>query len=357
MKIAHILWGFTSGGIETMLVDIIAEQVKEASVQVFVINNKIEQALINKLDARCKVHLFKRKKGSRNIFPLLRLNWDLLLYNPDIIHYHFTSLVKLIFCNKPQVITIHNAYSSSNDFDKYNAIYAISEAVKEDIRSKGFNATTIENGIRIRDILTRNQNSVEGRRLRFVQIGRLYHPHKGQHIMLEAIRILVNEYNTTNFSFDFIGDGESNEYLHELVGKYHLQQYVNFLGTKSRDYIYSHLKDYDLCFQPSISEGFGLTIAEAMAAKVPVVVSNIPGTMEVIDNGKYGFFFESENARSLADKIMEVLPQLGHLKHIDDAWIFASQNYDISRTAKTYLKENEDVYNELLNKIRSGVVE
>lgn len=328
-----------------MLVDIIAEQVKEATVHIFVVNDKIEQALVDRIDSKCKVHLYRRKQGSKNLIPLLKLNWELNIFRPDIIHYHYTSLVKLTLCNKPKVITIHNAYSSADDFYRYNAIFAISDAVKDYIKSKGFDAITVENGIRVKDITTREQASFVGRKLRFVQVGRLYHPHKGQHIMLAALNILVNERKITNFVFDFIGDGESKEFLHQLVEQYNLQDYVNFLGTRSRDYIYSHLKNYDLCFQPSVSEGFGLTVAEAMAAKVPVVVSDVPGTMEVIDGGKYGFYFKSENADSLADKISEIIPNISCLNYLDDAWTYAYKHFDVSHTATTYLIEYKKVIN------------
>jgi len=44
-----------------------------------------------------------------------------------------------------------------------------------------------------------------------------------------------------------------------------------------------------------------------MAAKIPVLVSNVDGPMEVIDNGEYGYFFESKNAESLATLIEEVM--------------------------------------------------
>ena len=55
-----------------------------------------------------------------------------------------------------------------------------------------------------------------------------------------------------------------------LVQEYNLNSYISFLGSKDTHYIEQHLKDYDLLVQPSRIEGFGLTVAEAMAAKVPV---------------------------------------------------------------------------------------
>ena len=58
-----------------------------------------------------------------------------------------------------------------------------------------------------------------------------------------------------------------------MVVELNLEKHVRFLGNQSREYVYSHLKDYDLFVQPSRFEGFGLTVAEAMAACVPVLVT------------------------------------------------------------------------------------
>ena len=54
-----------------------------------------------------------------------------------------------------------------------------------------------------------------------------------------------------------------------------------FLVKQTQDYVAAHLTDYDLFVQPSRWEGFGLTVAEAMAAGVPVLVSEGQGPAEV----------------------------------------------------------------------------
>ena len=57
-------------------------------------------------------------------------------------------------------------------------------------------------------------------------------------------------------------------------------------GFKSREYVYENLCQYDLYVQPSIFEGFGLTLAEAIAAEVPVITSDLEGPVEVIAGGQ-----------------------------------------------------------------------
>ena len=74
--ITHIHWSLITGGTETLLVDIINEQVKDPNVQInfVVVNDEIYQPLLEKIDNRCKVYLFRRKVGSKNTLPILKLH-------------------------------------------------------------------------------------------------------------------------------------------------------------------------------------------------------------------------------------------------------------------------------------------
>ena len=50
-KVAHIVWGFRTGGIETMLVNILNRQVEDIEVVLIIINDLIEPQLIELLDS------------------------------------------------------------------------------------------------------------------------------------------------------------------------------------------------------------------------------------------------------------------------------------------------------------------
>lgn len=345
MRVVHLIWSLSTGGVETMLVDIINEQVKHALVSLIVMNDSVDSELIRNLDKKCNVLCCRRKVGTKNPIPVIKLNYWLFKIKPDIIHVHGGGLGKVSFYPSPKVFTIHNAHSESSEYKNYKALYSISKAVQEYTRGQGFESVVVENGIRVKDISVRKDNSA-GKTMRIVQIGRLYHPHKGQHILIEAMNLIVNEMKVYNISVDFIGDGSSYDYLVELVRKYHLEEYVHFLGGHTRKFIYDNLCNYDLLIQPSISEGFGLTVAEAMVAGVPVLVSNVPGTMEVIGQGEYGKYFETDNPRSLADSILQIKTDGCIRNHLTAARDYAISNFDISLTAKTYLAE----YKRILNK-------
>ena len=116
MRIVHLVWSFTTGGIETMLVDIVNEQVKLCDVKLFVINDHYNKALLHTIDPKVKVILFKRKPGSKNLVPLARLNLSLLKYRPNIIHCHQANLAKVLWFLWRKVLTIHNTHCPSKDF-------------------------------------------------------------------------------------------------------------------------------------------------------------------------------------------------------------------------------------------------
>ncbi len=343
MKIAHVTYGLTLGGIETMLVNIANEQVKKGHiVHIIVINNLINESLFQLLDGNIHFHCLHRRVGSKNPVPYIKLNFMLMKFNPDIIHLHYSDIAKYLFIpsiRKKTCVTQHDVCTKRNSRYLYlsKRIYAISNIVKEDIfKWTGLHSEVVLNGIMPELISHKSQFINNG--FHIVQVSRLMHQKKGQHILIKAADLLVKR-GYTDFSVSFIGDGESREYLQTLVDELHLNQYIHFLGAKDQTYIFRHLCEYDLFVQPSIWEGFGLTVAEAMAAKIPVLVSDNQGPLEIIDYGKYGYSFKSQDSADCADKIQLFLDKKNDSFQIEKAYNRVLELYNVKNTADTYLKK------------------
>ena len=63
----------------------------------------------------------------------------------------------------------------------------------------------------------------------------------------------------------------------------------------------------DMVAVPSLSEGFGLTAVEAMAAGLPVVASRVGGLIEIVQDGLTGILVEPENHTELANAMLKCL--------------------------------------------------
>ena len=145
-----------------------------------------------------------------------------------------------------------------------------------------------------------------------------------------------------------MGGGKSQ--LMKLTHELHLEDHVIFEGLKEQAWIYENLCRYDLFIQPSRYEGFGLTVAEAISAKVPVLVSNIEGPLEIIDGGRLGLTFENENVEDCANKILEFVKQGRNETIIEQAYQYVCEHYDVSVTAHKYL----NVYRSILKKKKNA---
>ena len=173
-----------------------------------------------------------------------------------------------------------------------------------------------------------------------VQVGRL-EKIKGQHLLIKAAKKLVN-CGITNFSIDIIGHGSQYESLLEMIKENHLEENVHLLGLKDREYVYSHLCNYDLLVQPSLSEGFGLSIAEGIAAGISVLTSDLDGPMQVINYGKCGEYFKSGDIDDL-EKKLEMFIMGKTQDKSKEATMFIKENFSIKNTANKYLS----IYNSL----------
>ena len=357
MKVVHIFWSLTYGGIETMLVNIANAQAADgAEVHVVVINDLYKEELIRAFDDGVTVHLLHRKYRSKGIGFIFRLNRLLMKIKPDAIHLHGSRIYTFLWRKRLSRVasaTLHALptgsvrrgglagrvfpflFSSGNVYhiDNVPRVFAISEAVKEDLwKNYGVKSTVVCNGILTRNFKLRQERK-PGNTFRIVMVSRLEHDKKGQDLLIEAALKLNGLVHV-----DFIGEGSSREFLENLVKKLHAESVVSFLGVKPQPYIAEHLADYDLFVQPSRWEGFGLTVAEAMAARVPVLVSSGQGPAEVTCGDKYGWVFENGNVDDLTNKIKYIYNHYDEaMEKANNALNYVRDIYDVSVTARIYL--------------------
>lgn len=346
MTIIHITYAFGLGGIETMLRNIANEQARFGyNIHLIVINNNVNDELRTSLNEKIKFYCLERRKGSKNPLHYIKLNLLLKRINADVIHLHYSSIARFIFLSSLErklCVTHHDVCNGGNFVNLYRCkrVYAISNIVKEDIfKWTGLNSEVVLNGVDVSKIRYSTARQVDI--FRIVQVSRLMHEKKGQHILIKAFHQLIDR-GHTQLHLDFIGEGESREYLENLVNELGLSTYVSFLEAKNQSYIYTHLCEYELYVQPSIYEGFGLTVAEAMAAKIPVLVSENQGPLEIIDYGKYGYSFKNMDVNDCADKIEIFLKGHNNISMIESAYKRVTELYNVRITAKTYLEKYKE---------------
>lgn len=348
MRITHVIFGFTTGGAELMLADIMAEQAEAGhEVSLVVINHHYEEALLRTLHPRVKQVLVDRPEGSRNPWWVLLYNIALRRTRPDVVHFHQSrgAYITRAIKGVPFVLTMHDTGIAKPPHPRrIQRVFAISEAVADDIRRRfKIEPTVVPNGIACRAILPKDDNdppysTAAGRPLRMITVARLMHEKKGQDLAIRAVADLAARGIPS--TLDIIGTGKSEAYLRQLAEECGVADRVHFLGNRTRSEIYSTLHGYDLFLLPSRYEGFGLTVAEAMAAQVPVVVSDIEGPMEIIEGGRYGSHFRSDDHRSLADTIERVARDYSRFAALarTEAFSHVRSRYDIALTARRYLE-------------------
>lgn len=368
MKITHIFWNLRFGGIETMLINLANAQIKEkAQVSIIIINKFCEETLIQSLDKRISIYILGRTDGSIDFRFIIKLNRLLKQIQPDVIHLHRSDIASIL---NPQFlpktcVTLHalpkgeikpqnilkllwnkilrkpKPYSNMTYINHIPYIFSISRSVKEELEKQyNIESSVIYNGIETKQFRTK-ESDIHNTPLRIVMVSRLEHDKKGQDLLIKAASQLQGK-----VTVDFIGTGSSLEYLKQLVHQLHCEESVKFLGKQDQRYISSHLADYDLFVQPSRWEGFGLTVAEALAAQIPVLASEGQGPAEVICGNKYGWIFENGNVEDLIHKIEYILNY--YHEAIDKAKLgkeYVYQNFDIHSTANTYLNAYKSIIN------------
>ena len=138
-------------------------------------------------------------------------------------------------------------------------------------------------------------------------------PKYGIKEIILAVDLLVKDQNfirkcDKKIRLKIFGDGEQKEELEALVKEKQLEDVVSFCGKIPNSQVPEELSKADIfcAFSQLDSESFGVAVVEAMAMKVPVVVSDVDGFKEVVCNQKTGFIVDRQDI-SACKKALEQL--------------------------------------------------
>ncbi len=234
--------------------------------------------------------------------------------------------------------------------NRFDRIVAVSEPLKNEILEKNISPSrisVIENGIDLlrfqvskpREQVCREFGLPTDRKI-IGTIGRLV-PEKGQHLLIEAAAKLKDEF--ADAYFVIAGDGDLRRTLEDQAAQSNLTDRFRFLGTCHR--IPEILSVMEVFTLPSISEGLPMVILEAMAAKKPIVATNVGAIPDVLQNGDAGIVITPE-AEALANAIVRLLRSPLEAQQLAAAaYQHVLEEYSSEKMVREYVR----IYDSLLN--------
>lgn len=274
----------------------------------------------------------------------------------DIIHSHLTptSFYANLARPKhvPQLHTVHIAYSTDREtrpflrflerqflfYKSYCNLALLSEFTKADfLRTVPFKGRAFVLNNFIDDSFFEHPAKIytgtAARELRIIAIGN-FREQKNYGYLLDMFK----ELKQYPVQLDIYGGGDTEKYqqdIHENGLKITLKG-----PTKNINAIISN---YDLFIMPSTNEGFPLSVFEAMAAGVPLMLSNIEPLQAIVK--EHAVYFELNNAPKAAAQIIEVLL---HTIDIDAMAVRAKAYAELTVRRSIYMKNLLGIYKELI---------
>ena len=125
--------------------------------------------------------------------------------------------------------------------------------------------------------------------------------------LIRAFKLLNNNSRDLKVKLLIVGEGTLKNYLKNLCNDLQISDKVEFTGRVSHPNIVNYLHRIDIAVFLSKQESFGVSVIEAMACEIPVIVSKADGFKEIVENEENGIFVDSENLTEISDKISKLI--------------------------------------------------
>ena len=170
-----------------------------------------------------------------------------------------------------------------------------------------------------------------------ISVGRLA-PEKNWDTLLRAFANIHTEH--PNVRLVLIGDGPAKQSLEALTAELGFADRVTFTGSLPFDEIPRYLKAADLFVFASVTETQGLVTMEAMAAGLPVVAVDGPGTRDIVEHGKQGFLVENDPV-ALAKGLHKFVSDPQRIKRFSNHALKKAKTFDVNQLSKQMISVYE----------------
>lgn len=192
---------------------------------------------------------------------------------------------------------------------RFDKVICVTDSSLEEIISRGYsshNLVVVYNGINIDDFRREKSFPVNKKSIVIGMTGS-FRKERDHLTLCKAIYYLIQS-GKKEIEARLIGgalDPRCEMEVRQYCSENGLDNYIKFLGSR-RD-IREQLSQLDVYVASSHSETFGIGLIEAMACGLPVIVSDIPAFMEIVEHGKHGLYFKTTNYIELAQRIEELM--------------------------------------------------
>ena len=163
-------------------------------------------------------------------------------------------------------------------------------------------------GVNINKFQFTEKKNTNNKALKLIYVGQISY-RKGLHHLLKIIK----EYSPNEIEINLAGSFNENN---EIIKQSHGINNINFLGFVTHDILAQKYQDADLFVFPTLGEGYGMVVLEALSTGTPVLISNLAGGDDAIENYKNGLVYEATSEASLKSALdwfiehRDMIPQM-----------------------------------------------
>lgn len=265
-------------------------------------------------------HWYGRQLAMRRIRFFNRLLQVPEIQQCRLVHCHFVQWGSEVgvgiseLLNVPLTVIAHDSHLANYDHGRLRMlqsrsakVYCVSRGwyqLYQQLTGTSESLEILQNGVRVSVGTPVRPLHTAGERIRLLSAGSLT-DHKRTEDILASVTQLRKSGRTVQL--DVFGDGPCRAELEQCIQKFDLCDSVRLHGAVPHRQVLEAMRSADVFVHASERESFGLVVAEAMSAGLPIVCSRTSGPSEIAVDGKSGLFFSIGDVDSLTRHLVRLI--------------------------------------------------